>query len=208
MAAVHYVAIILAILAIISLLNSLSALRRVEFTRLATHLALSLCFVFLAAFFALGAISLRGFSALTYEQLAARVKIESAGEHQFYAHLTYPNGEQKTFVLKGDQVVIDAHILKWKPVANILGYHTSFELVRIGGRYTQIQNERTKPHTVFPLNDESKFVDIFELRRRFSQLNFLLDTDYGSATFVPAKDNQEYILMVTTSGLMLRRIID
>lgn len=96
-------------------------------------------------------------------------------------------------------------ILKWKPVANILGFHTSYELARVSGRYIDLADEQTKPRTVFSLS-EVKLLDIFELRKQFAHLNFLLDAEYGSASFVPTQTKQQYVLMVSTSGLLFRRI--
>lgn len=208
MGTVEYIAIALGVLALVFLLNSLSAFRRKEITLVATNLALSLVFLFLGSVFALGAISVLGYHALTYEQLAATITVEPKGENQFQADFTFPNGEKKSFVLAGDQLLVDAHILKWKPISNILGLHTNYELARVTGRYLHIEDEQKKTHTVFALNDEDKLIDLFKLRRKFATLNVLLDAEYGSASFVPAKEKQQYILMISTSGLLFRRIID
>lgn len=201
----HYFAIALGVLAVIFLLSSIMSLRRRHFGQLATHLAMSLCFVLLGGIFGLGALSVQGYQALTLEQLAATVTVEPIENNQFKAEFVFTNGTSKTYTLSGNQLLIDAHILKWKPVANILGFHTSYELARVSGRYIDLADEQTKPRTIFSLSD-AKLIDIFELRKQFAHLNFLLDAEYGSASFVPAQTKQQYILMVSTSGLLFRRI--
>ena len=72
--------------------------------------------------------------------------------------------------MPGDQLYIDAHILKWKPLANIFGLHTSYELDRVAGSYAILSDETTKVHTVYSLSKERP-VDLFDLRRRFAVLN-------------------------------------
>ena len=201
----HYFAIGLGVLAVIFLLSSIMSLRRRHFGQLATHLAMSFCFVLLGGLFGLGALSVQGYQALTLEQLAATVTVEPLGENQFKATFIFPEGTSKTYSLSGNQLLVDAHILKWKPLANILGFHTSYELARVSGRYLDLSDEQNKPRTLFSLSDE-KILDIFELRKQFAHLQFLLDAEYGSASFVPAQKKQQYALMVSTSGLLFRRI--
>lgn len=202
----HYFAISLGVLAVIFLLSSIMALKRRHFGQLSTHLAMSFCFILLGGIFGLGAISIQGYQALTLEQLAATVTVEPIGDNQFKANFVLPDGTSKSYTLSGNQLLVDAHILKWKPVGNILGFHTSYELARISGRYIDLSDEQSKPRTIFSLSKE-KVLDMFQLRKQFSHLNFLLDAEYGSASFVPAQEKQQYALMVSTSGLLFRKIM-
>ncbi len=54
--------------------------------------------------------------------------------------------------------------IKRKPLANIFGLHTAYELDRVAGRYHAIEQERSAPRTVYRLKQE-RSVDLFELRR-------------------------------------------
>lgn len=201
----HYFALSLGILSVIFLLSSIMSLRRRHFGQLATHLAMSFCFVLLGGLFGLGAISIQGYQALTLEQLAATVTVEPLENNQFAATFVLPDGTQKNFTLSGDQLLVDAHILKWKPLGNILGFHTSYELARVSGRYIDLNDEQKKPRTIYSMSKE-KMLDMFELRKQFAHLKILLDAEYGSASFVPAQNKQQYALMVSTSGLLFRKI--
>jgi len=100
---------------------------------------------------------------------------------------------------------VDAHILKWKPVANFFGLHTTYELDRVAGRYIRLEDERSKSRTVFSLS-RSKPLDMFYLRGRYALLKPLLDAEYGSATFIPAKESSEVEVRVSTSGLLVRKV--
>jgi len=85
--------------------------------------------------------------------------------------------------LAGDALYVDAHILKWKPIVNILGLHTAYELDRVAGRYMDLKEERESIRTVFLLSRD-KPLDMFTLRQRYSLLRPLLDAEYGSASFI------------------------
>jgi hypothetical protein len=158
----------------------------------------------LSALFSTISIAIQGYHALILEELAATVKVEPTGEQKFIARFTLPDGSEKVFFLAGDQLYIDAHILKWKPLANIFGQHTSYELDRVAGRYALLNDETTKVHTVYSLSKDRP-LDMFELRRRFTFLNPLLDAEYGSATFINSNNTEEFRVMVSTTGLLIRK---
>jgi hypothetical protein len=149
------------------------------------------------------AIGIQGYSALTHETLAATVDVRPLGAQRFAATFSFPDGRERTFELAGDELYVDAHILKWKPIANLVGLHTAYELDRVAGRYRALEAERAGPRTVEQLSPERP-VDLFALRRRYTALAPLLDAEYGSATFVPVSQPARLELRVSTSGLLMR----
>jgi len=158
---------------------------------------------------ALGALSgaiafgIQGYQALTREEVAARIAVRPGGPQKFSATVLYPDGRTQAFDLAGDEIYVDAHILKWKPLANVIGLHTVYELDRVAGRYHAIEQERSAVRTVYSLGQD-KLVDLFGLRRRYAFLAPLLDAEYGSATFMPATRPVELELRVSTTGLLMR----
>lgn len=198
------VAILFALLGLIFLVMTLAALRKRKLFSTTTDLIITLLMFSISALFGTISIAVQGYHALTREELAAIVKVEPAGRQKFTARLSMPDGSEKVFSLAGDQLYIDAHILKWKPIANIFGLHTSYELGRVAGRYASLKDETTKVHTVYSLSIERP-LDMFDLRRRFAILNPLLDAEYGSATFINSNSAEEFRVMVSTSGLLIRK---
>jgi len=149
------------------------------------------------------ALGVQGYHALTREDVAARISVQPSAPQQFTAVVRYPDGRSRTFNLAGDEIYVDAHILKWKPIANIVGLHTAYELDRIAGRYQELAQERAAMRTVYLLRDERP-VELFRLRQRYAFLAPLYDAEYGSATFVEVKQPTELEVRVSTSGLLLR----
>ena len=159
----------------------------------------------LAALGATIAAGIRGYRALTYEEVAATVKTQPVGPQHFRATIVLPDQRLLMYDLAGDAFYVDAHILKWHPWANVIGLHTAYELDRVTGRYNSVTDERTKPHTVYSVT-LTRPVDLFFLARRFKLLP-LVDAEYGSAAFVAGTRPAEYEVRVSTTGLLMRPVI-
>ena len=196
-------AVALGALGAILVVAGVVALMRARPLRFALRTLSGLLLLSLGALAGTVAIGTQGYRALTREDLAARLTVRPAGAQRFVATVRFPDGRQAAFDLAGDEIYVDAHILKWKPLANVLGLHTAYELDRVAGRYQSIEQERSAVRTVYSLG-QGKPVDLFRLRQRYAFLSTLLDAEYGSATFVSVTRPAELELRVSASGLLLR----
>lgn len=200
-----WVAVLFAVLGVAMLIAAGTALRRRRPIRMSARLLLAL--VFLAGAAASGAVALgvQGYRALTHEEIAAMVRTEPLGPNRFRAHFRFPDGREVSYALNGNQLYVDARILKWHAWANIFGLHTVYELDRVAGRYQDLTQEQQQPRTVQSLAPERQ-VDLFSLRQRYALLRPLLDADYGSATFAAADSPAQYEVRVSTTGLLIRKL--
>jgi len=169
-----------------------------------TFLLMALLMFMTALVVLLVAAGIKGYKALVREELAAVVYITPLGSQQFQAKIVRPEGRDTAFAIAGDELYIDARVLKWKPVINLLGLHTAYRLDRVAGRYLSIQDEKAKVRTMYSLGGEMKPWDLFFLRTRYRFLAPILDAHYGSATFAPVEGARVVRIMVTTSGLIAR----
>lgn len=169
-----------------------------------TFLLMTLLMFMSALVVVLVAAGIKGYKALVREELAATVYLTPLGSQQFQARIVRPDARDTVFTIAGDELYIDARILKWKPVVNLLGLHTAYCLDRVAGRYGDIKDERAKVRTMYALDGGMKPWDIFFLRTRCNFLAPILDAQYGSATFAPVQGVRTVRIMVTTSGLMAR----
>lgn len=185
-------------------LGARHALRRRRLKRGLAGLAGALLCAALAALGALLALGTVGYRGLTQETLAATVTVERVAPQTYRAAFHYPDGMSEQFVLRGDDLYVDAHILKWHPLANALGLRTGYALERVAGRYREVAAERTAPRTVYPLRRERAPLDLFDLVRRRPWLVPWVDAEYGSGTFAPLADARAYEVRVSTSGLLIR----
>ena len=193
------------VIGLLLLASALLALVTIKPFRFIGHTILGLVFLAVGAGAGVFSLGTKGYRALTREEVAAKMSIRPTGPQRFIATLQFPDGQTKAFEMAGDEVYVDAHILKWKPLVNVLGLHTGYQLDRIAGRYQAIEKERTAPRTIHALADEG-WISMFQLRQRFEWLNPLLDAEYGSATFTPVNRPGEFEVLVSTSGLLVREV--
>lgn len=149
-------------------------------------------------------LGLEGVQAMTREDTAARISLRPTGSQRFDATVRFADGRTEVYDVAGDEIYIDAHILKWTPTMNRFGLHTSYRLDRIGGRYRTLAQENTARRTIYALSPPL-LVDLVALRQRApTVMNEFLDAEYGSATFVPVTGPSDLEVRVSTSGLLVR----
>jgi len=170
----------------------------------ALHLLSSLLMLSLSALALVVALGVHGYQALTREVTAATVDVTRLAPHSYRADVTFPDGATRSYRLRGDELYVDAHILKWKPLATLVGLRTGYRLDRIEGRYSSVEDERSQPHSVYVLQPGGK-LDVFDLARRYPALTPLVDARYGSGTFVPLGRGGRFLIRVSTTGLLVRR---
>jgi hypothetical protein len=196
-------AVTLGTLGVVLIVAGIAALVRARPLRFALRTLAGLLLLSFGAFVGTIVIGIQGYRTLTREDVAARLSVRPVGPQRFAATVRFPDGREATYDLAGDEIYVDAHILKWKPFANVLGLHTAYELDRVAGRYHAIEQERSRVRTVHSLGQE-KLLDLFRLRQRYPFLGTLVDAEYGSATFTTVARPTDLELRVSTTGLLIR----
>ena len=201
----YYVAIGLAALSLVFVALAVRAFRGRRWMGSLGSAGTGALFLSLAALSGTLGVSTQGYRALTREEVAATVTTVPTGPAAFQAFVEFADGRDTTLHVLGDQLLVDAHILKWRPLANVLGVHTWYELDRLTGRYVDIEDERSRPRTVHSLKTD-KPRDLFVLAQRYTFLALLVDTEYGSATYVEVSRPARFEIRVSTTGLMVREV--
>lgn len=196
--------VVLVVLGLGTAISALSALVRARLVRFTIRSLLALLFLAVGLGLGLVALGVQGLSALTREETAARIKVTPTGPQRYDATVTFADGRSQSYELAGDDIYVDAHIVKWTPLANQLGLDTAYRLDRIAGRYRSVDQETMARRTVYPLSPPA-LVDLVDLGRRFPLAAFF-DAEYGSATYVPVVQPAELELKVSTTGLLLRPV--
>jgi len=198
-----YAGIALAIVGGIAFVAALVALLRLRPLRFVARTLIAALLLCAGALCLAVSFGMQGYRALVDEQSAGKLIVKKTAPQRFNARFVFPDGREATYEIAGDEVQVDAHILKWKPIANLIGLRTVYELDRIGGRFRAIEQERATPRSVHALAP-SRPVDLFDLRQRYVVLAPLLDAEYGSASYVPVDGDVELQVRVAPSGLVLR----
>jgi hypothetical protein len=202
-----FAAAALLVMGLLTLLGSLLALLRLRVFSFVLRVIFGAALLAAGALATLVAVGTAGYEPFTREEVAATIRVEPTGPQRFNAIVRLPDGRSERFSLAGDEIYVDAHILKWKPFAHRFGLHTAYELDRIAGRYQALKDEQVQPRTVHALGSPRPF-DLFTLRRRYLALAPLLDAEYGSASFVAASRPVDLEVRVSTTGLVIRERAD
>jgi hypothetical protein len=179
-------------------------LYRARFVAATSSALMGLLLLALAALSFVVSLNLHTYARLTHEQPVAEIVFEARGPQEYRATLAeIPSGEMQLFMLAGDEWQIDARVLKWRGWANLLGFDAQYRLERIGGRYRDIEQERTARRTVYALS-ENPGLDLWMLSTRYSRWLPFVDATYGSATYMPMADGARYEISITQTGLIAR----
>lgn len=114
------------------------------------------------------------------------------------------NGETEkegAFMLKGDQWAIEGDILKWDDRLSFLGLHAMYRLMRVRGRYIDVQNEIQNTPTVYSLVKDEGTPYWRWLYKYGYRLPFVTAV-YGNTVFTYPSKEDDYEIYVTTSGFM------
>lgn len=204
MTGLHLIAGVCGLLGSILLLTALARLWRLRLLAASSRGLAGLALLALAAFFFTVSINLYTYSRLTREQTAAELDFTRLGPGLYRARIAFAeSGPPREFELSGNEWQVDARLIKWQGAANLLGLDTLYRLDRLGGRYIDIEDERTRPRTVYALADDPG-LDLWALSRRYERWLPWVDARYGSAAFLPMADGARFSLTVSQSGLVAR----
>jgi hypothetical protein len=188
-------------------LAAIRRLRRLQLVRGTLFFLSGATVLLVTAVAVLVAANLYTYARLTHEQEAARVSMRQLGERH-YVLSVQPKGEPpRHFELRGDEWQMDARVLKWRAMGNLLGFDTLYRLERLSGRYGSVAAERAGPRTVHDLSEETS-LDLWSLVRRHHAYVPFADALYGSAVYVPMSEGAEYTVSVSASGLLVRPVND
>ena len=197
-------AIACAVLGFVGLLVTLRRLFRAQLFAASRSALLALLLAGASALLFSFSLTLHTYARLTWEEPVANVSFAELGPQLYTATLVRrPSGDVETFALNGDEWQLDARVLKWRGVANLLGLDARYRLERLGGRYTDVEQERAGPRSVYGLGPPPS-LDLWLLARAYPRWLPFVDAVYGSATYLPMADGARYQVAITQTGLVAR----
>jgi hypothetical protein len=174
----------------------------------AGHRALwCLVFVAFALLGALAGTALLGYRRLSAEAAVANIESHALGPQRYAVDIETPDGAHRRVELSGDDWQLDARVIKWKPRAIVLGAQPLYRLDRLGGRYRDVEQERSSPKSAVALVD-TRVPDLWTLKHAFPSWLPWIDADYGSAAYLPLVDGGRYSVTLAAAGGLVARPAD
>ena len=144
-----------------------------------------------------------GYGRLIDEQLVSRIEFSQSAPGQYTARVMIDGELDRLLELRGDEWQMDARVVNWKPPATLLGLDPIYQLDRLSGRYSDIDEEMSEERTVHALSEELT-LDVWRVARKFPMLMPGVDAYYGTATYLPMADGAKFEVTLTRTALIAR----
>ena len=151
------------------------------------------------------AFSYYGYGRLIDEQLVSRIEFSQSSPGAYTARLMIDGEIDRLLELRGDEWQMDARVVNWKPPATLLGLDPIYQLDRLSGRYSDIDDEMSEERTVHALSEELP-LDVWRVARKFPLLMPGVDAYYGTATYLPMADGARFEVTLTRTALIARPV--
>lgn len=151
------------------------------------------------------AFSYYGYGRLIDEQLIGQIEFSEEAPGEYIARVMIDGELDRLLPLRGDEWQMDARVVSWKPPATLLGLDPIYQLDRLSGRYSDIDDEMSEERTVHALS-ENLTLDIWRVARKFPSLMPGVDAYYGTATYLPMADGARFEVTLTRTALIARPV--
>ncbi len=153
------------------------------------------------------AFSYYGYGRLVDEQLVSKIEFSQSAPGEYVARLMVAGEPDRLLQLRGDEWQMDARVVIWKPPVTLLGLDPIYQLDRLSGRYSDIDDEQLEQRTVYALTEELT-LDVWRVAHRFPWLLPGVDAYYGTATYVPMADGARFEVTLSRDALIARPVND
>ena len=154
------------------------------------------------------AFSYFGYFQLVDEQVIGQIKFSESAPEQYVARLMLENEQRdRMFEILGDEWQMDARVVTWKPPMTLLGLDPIFQLDRLSGRYSEVEEELSKHRSAHALSEPAA-LDVWQFARKYPKLMPGVDAHYGTATYLPMAHGAIFEVTMTRTGLVARPVND
>ena len=151
-------------------------------------------------------LNIHTYQRLTHEQEIAHLTFRKISPQNYNVTIDFIHrGLQQDYNIKGDEWQLDARILRWSPIVQVMGLDAQYRLERLSGRYKDLNLERSSRRTVYSISNEAG-LDIWSLAYQYKKWIPWIDAYYGNAVYLPMVDGGIYSLSVNQSGLVARPV--
>lgn len=147
------------------------------------------------------AMDLQSYKQWEKNQAIATLNFVEIAPQYFKVSLVDAEGKEKSFELTGDMWQLDARLLKWHSSLARIGMLPGYRLDRLSGRYVSLEDETNLPRSVYSLFEDQERVDVWALIRKYGGRLALVESVYGSATYLPMTDGALFSVMLSPAGL-------
>ena len=192
-----------AIISVLALVASLFMLLNKEWIVGWVKGSIGMVLLLIAVIMGLTALNVNGYQPVRDEITVATISFDKVERQLYKANIVIASsGSEIPFEIHGDLWQIDARVIKWKGLLASLGGKPGYKLDRIQGRYYTLEDERSKPRSVYALSNPDIGFDLWSSIDSLSRHIQWFDAEYGSGTFLPMADGALFTVQLTPDGLI------
>lgn len=162
---------------------------------------LGLTLVALAGLCGLAAYDLTLYQPQPENKPLVTLSFKAAGA-QRYAVTLMEGNQERELLLEGDLWRLDARLLGWKGLAQLIGLQPGYRLERLSGRYLAIEQEKLSLNAPQALSKSPYGVDVWQWLSRSGRDFLLFDAQPARVDYLPMADDAVYSVSLTATGLL------
>ncbi len=161
-----------------------------------------LAFIACAVVLVMASLDVLSYKELLSEKPIVTISFTKEGEQLYKSKLVFiEEGEEASFDVRGEQWQIDARVIRWLGVFQMLGAKPAYRLDRLSGRYYSLEDERRKDRSVHQLTQSEYGLDMWQWAQQNGRFLPIIEAVYGSATYLPMEDGAIFQVSLSTNGL-------
>ncbi|KIQ04879.1 MULTISPECIES: hypothetical protein [Pseudomonas] len=109
---------------------------------------------------------------------------------------------QRSVNLEGDLWQLDARLLQWKGLADLIGLEPGYRLEKLNSRFLAIEQQSQARYTQVELTQSLYGVDLWRWLRLGQHDLFMFDAQARRVTYLPMADGAVFNISLTPTGLL------
>jgi len=168
------------------------------------HFLIVVIFALISSIFMLLYVSLKGYENFTYNKPILSVECALKQEDSFVLNFIPLDGEDRPasfYRIKGQQFVIEGHIIKWENFFVMVGMKPLYQITRLTGRYISIDDEKEKERSVYEVAEETK---VWRWLMQYGEKIPGIDAVQGISSFKDAVEHKKFIVYITHNAFVIK----
>jgi hypothetical protein len=168
------------------------------------HFLIVIVFALISSIFMLFYISLKGYENFTYNKPIFSIECPIKSDEYFelkFVPLQDEDGAVKYYRVKGQQFVIEGHIIKWENFFVTLGMKPLYRVTRLTGRYISVDDEKGKERSIYEIAEETM---MWRWLMRYGEKIPGIDAVYGTSSFKDAMEYKKYTVYITHNAFVIK----
>ena len=168
------------------------------------HFLIVVIFALTSTIFMLLYAGLKGYEHFTYNKPIFTVECSLKTDDSFVLEFNQLDGEEtpaQFYRIKGQQFVIEGHIVKWENFFVTVGMKPLYQVTRLTGRYISINDEKEKERSVYEVAEETR---VWRWLMQYGEKIPGIDAVQGVSSFKDAVENKELTVYITHNAFVIK----